>query len=99
MTTKYRDLKFLITFTIQLLMYATPVIYPLSVMEGNYKKYMWLIQANPLTAVLETFKYGFLGQGTFSWFALGYSLIFSIVVLLLGILIFNKVERSFMDVI
>jgi len=99
MTTKYRDLKFLITFAIQLLMYATPVIYPLSVMEGHYKKYMWLIQANPLTAVLETFKYGFLGQGTFSWFALGYSLLFSIVVLLLGILIFNKVERSFMDVI
>jgi len=99
MTTKYRDLKFLIAFAIQLLMYATPVIYPLSVMEGHYKKYMWIIQANPLTAVLETFKYGFLGQGTFSWFALGYSLLFSIVVLLLGILIFNKVERSFMDVI
>jgi lipopolysaccharide transport system permease protein len=99
MTTKYRDLKFLIAFGIQLLMYATPVIYPLSVMEGSYKKYMWLIQANPLTAVIETFKFGFLGQGTFSWFALGYSLLFSIVVLFLGILIFNKVERSFMDVI
>lgn len=99
MTTKYRDLKFLITFAIQLWMYATPVIYPLSVMEGSYKKYMWLIQANPLTAILETFKFGFLGHGSFSWFALGYSLLFSIVVLLLGILIFNKVERSFMDVI
>jgi len=99
MTTKYRDLKFLITFAIQLLMYATPVIYPLSVMEGSYKKYLWLIQANPLTSVMETFKYGFLGQGTFSWYALGYSLIFSIVVLLVGTLIFNKVERSFMDVI
>lgn len=99
MTTKYRDLKFLITFAIQLLMYATPVIYPLSVMEGSYKKYIWVIQANPLTAVLETFKFGFLGQGTFSWFALGYSLLFTIVVLLLGIFIFNKVERSFMDVI
>ena len=99
MTTKYRDLKFLITFAIQLWMYATPVIYPLSVMEGSYKKYMWLIQANPLTAILETFKFGFLGQGTFSWFALGYSALFSIVVLMFGILIFNKVERSFMDVI
>lgn len=99
MTTKYRDLKFLITFAVQLWMYATPVIYPLSVMEGSYKKYMWLIQANPLTAVMETFKFGFLGQGTFSWFALGYSFSFSIIVLLFGIVIFNKVERSFMDVI
>ena len=99
MTTKYRDLKFLISFAIQLWMYATPVIYPLSVMEGNYKKYMWLIQANPLTAVMETFKFGFLGRGSFSWFALGYSFLFSMVVLLVGIVIFNKVERSFMDVI
>ena len=99
MTTKYRDLKFLIAFAVQLWMYATPVIYPLSVMEGSYKKYMWLIQANPLTAVMETFRYGFLGQGTFSWFALGYSAIFAVGVVLFGILIFNKVERSFMDVI
>ena len=99
MTTKYRDLKFLIAFAIQLMMYATPVIYPLSVMEGNYKKYMWLIQANPLTAVMETFKYGFLGRGSFSWFSLLYSLCISIIILLLGIVIFNKIERSFMDVI
>lgn len=60
---------------------------------------MWLIQANPLTAVMETFKFGFLGQGSFSWFALGYSFVFSMVLLLIGIVIFNKVERSFMDVI
>ncbi|MCK9412242.1 MAG: ABC transporter permease [Prolixibacteraceae bacterium] len=99
MTTKYRDLRFLITFAIQLWMYATPVIYPLSVMEGNYKKYIWLIQANPLTAVLETFKYGFLGHGSFSWYALGYSLLFSVITLFIGMAIFNKVERSFMDVI
>ncbi len=99
MTTKYRDLKFLIAFAIQLWMYATPVIYPLSVMKGNYEKYMWLIQANPVTAVMETFKYGFLGQGTFSWFALGYSFLFMIIVLFTGIFIFNRVERSFMDVI
>jgi lipopolysaccharide transport system permease protein len=99
MTTKYRDLKFLITFAVQLWMYATPVIYPLSVMKGNYEKYMWLIQANPVTAVMETFKYGFLGQGTFSWFALGYSFLFMIIVLFTGIFIFNRVERSFMDVI
>lgn len=99
LTTKYRDLKFLISFAVQLLMYATPVIYPLSVMEGNYKKYMWIIEANPLTAVLETFKYGFLGQGTFTWFSLAYSFFFATFVLLIGIILFNRVERGFMDVI
>jgi lipopolysaccharide transport system permease protein len=99
MTTKYRDLKFLLAFAIQLWMYATPVIYPLSVMEGTYKKYMWLIQANPLTSVMETFKYGFLGQGTFSWYAILYSLIFTFVLLIVGTWIFNRVERSFMDVV
>jgi len=99
MTTKYRDLKFLVAFAIQLWMYFTPVIYPLSVMEGSYKKYMWLIQANPLTAVLETFKYGFLGKGSFSWFALGYSFAFTIILLFIGTVIFNRVERSFMDVV
>jgi lipopolysaccharide transport system permease protein len=99
MTTKYRDLKFLISFAIQLWMYATPIIYPLSVMEGSYKKYMWLIQANPLTAVMETFKYGFLGQGTFSWLALGYSAFMTLIILLFGIVIFNRVERNFMDTI
>lgn len=99
LTTKYRDLKFLITFAVQLWMYATPVIYPLSVMKENYEKYMWIIQANPVTSVIETFKYGFLGQGTFSWFGLFYSLLFTVVILFAGIFIFNKVERSFMDVI
>jgi lipopolysaccharide transport system permease protein len=99
MTTKYRDLKFLLTFAVQLWMYATPVIYPLSVMQGKYAKFMWLIQANPVSSVMETFKYGFLGKGTFSWFALGYSFSFAVVVMLIGILIFNKVERSFMDVV
>lgn len=99
LTTKYRDLKFLVTFAIQLWMYATPVIYPLSVMERTYNKYMWLIQANPLTAVMETFKYGFLGQGSFSWFALSYSMLFTIILLLFGTWIFNRVERSFMDVV
>jgi len=99
LTTKYRDLKFLIVFAIQLWMYATPVIYPLSVMQGKYEKYMWLIQANPVTSIMETFKFGILGQGTFSWFALGYSGLFTFVVLFFGIIIFNKVERSFMDVV
>ncbi len=99
LTTKYRDLKFLITFGVQLWMYATPVIYPLSVMKGSYEKYMWIIQANPLTAIMETFKYGFLGEGTFSWWALAYSFLFTVIVLVGGMIIFNRVERTFMDII
>lgn len=99
MTTKYRDLRFLITFGIQLWMYATPVIYPLSVMKETYPKYIWVLVANPLTAILETFKYAFTGVGEFNWFYLSYSIVFTIVILLLGMVIFNRVQRNFMDVI
>ena len=96
MTTKYKDLIFLLTFGIQLLMYATPVIYPLASIPDQYKTYVLM---NPLTAVIETFRYGYLGTGTFSWSALVYSTIFMILLLLSGITIFNRVERSFMDTV
>jgi len=96
LTTKYKDLTFLLTFGIQLLMYATPVIYPLASIPDQYKTYVLL---NPLTAVIETFRYGYLGTGTFSWSALGYSSAFMLVLLLTGITIFNKVERNFMDTV
>lgn len=99
LTTKYRDLKFLITFLVQLWMYGTPVIYPLSVMKGKYENFLWLIQANPMTSILETFKFGFLGEGHFSWASLLYSCSFTVILLFLGVIIFNKVERSFMDVV
>jgi lipopolysaccharide transport system permease protein len=99
MTTKYRDLRFLITFGVQLWMYATPVIYPLSVMKETYPRYIWVLVANPLTAILESFKYAFTGVGEFNWLYLGYSCLFTIVVLLLGVVIFNRVQRNFMDVI
>jgi len=99
MTTKYRDLRFLITFGVQLWMYATPIIYPLSVMKQSYPGYVWVLVANPLTAIVETFKYAFTGVGEFSWLYLGYSLAFTVVVVLLGIVIFNRVQRNFMDVI
>lgn len=99
MTTKYRDLRFMISFGVQLWMYITPVIYPLSVMKNNYSHYMWVIVANPLTSILETFKYGFTGVGVFDWGYLVYSFIFTLVVLLLGILVFNRVQKNFMDVI
>jgi lipopolysaccharide transport system permease protein len=96
MTTKYKDLTFLLSFGIQLLMYATPVIYPLGSIPDQYKTYILL---NPLSAVIETFRFGYLGTGTFSWSALGYSAIFMVLLLLSGITIFNKVERSFMDTV
>ena len=96
MTTKYRDLTYLITFGVQLLMYATPVIYPLSEVP---EKYRWLMVLNPMTSVIETFKFGFLGSGTFRWDYLGYSFGFMIVLLLVGSAIFNRTEKNFMDVV
>lgn len=96
MTTKYRDLTILFTFIVQLWMYATPVIYPLSTMSEKMQKIMTL---NPLTAVVEAFKYGTMGAGTFSWFSLGYSFVFMLILLGLGIVVFNKVQRSFMDTV
>jgi lipopolysaccharide transport system permease protein len=96
LTTKYRDLKFLLTFGVQLLMFATPVIYPLSIMSEKYK---WLIKLNPVTAIIETFRYGFLGSGSFDWGQLSYSAVVCLVLLIAGMAIFNKVERGFMDTV
>ena len=99
LTTKYRDLRFLITFGVQLWMYATPVIYPLSVMKQNYPDKIWVIVANPLTEIIETFIFCFTGVGVFEWNYLLYSFVMSIAVLLLGIIVFNRVQKNFMDVI
>lgn len=96
LTTKYRDLTFLLQFGIQLLMYATPVIYPVSSIPGKYRPF---ILANPVTSLIEGFRYGFLGEGHFSWMYLGYSVLFTVVILYLGIIIFNKTERSFIDIV
>jgi lipopolysaccharide transport system permease protein len=96
LTTKYRDLSFLVTFGIQLMMYTTTVIYPLSITPGKFRK---LIAINPMTGVIETFRNIFLGKGEISFDTLGYSLIFTTVALLLGLLIFNKVEKNFIDTI
>lgn len=96
LTTKYRDLTFLIQFGIQLLMYASPVIYPVSSIPEKYKT---LILANPITPILEGFKYAFLGAGSFSWGQLAYSTAFMLVVLFIGIIIFNRTEKTFMDTV
>lgn len=96
MTTKYRDLTILFTFIVQLWMYATPIIYPLSTMSPKKQMIMAL---NPVTSIVEAFKYGTMGVGTFSWLQLSYSFGFMIVLLAIGILVFNKVQRSFMDTV
>jgi lipopolysaccharide transport system permease protein len=96
LTTKYRDLVFLLTFGVQLLMYATPVIYAMNSLPS---KYAWLIKANPLSAIVESFRFAFTGSGAFSWYALGYSTLCAFMLLSLGTLVFNKVEKSFMDTV
>jgi lipopolysaccharide transport system permease protein len=98
-TTKYRDLAFVVTFGVPLLMYTTTVIYPLSTVVTKYPAYSWIIKFNPVTAVIETLRYGFLGKGSFSWELLGYSTGVTMIILLLGIIIFNKVERTFVDTV
>jgi lipopolysaccharide transport system permease protein len=97
MTTKYRDLTFLLSFFVQLWMYATPIIYPLSTITNP--KLQLIMSLNPLTSIIETFKFGMLGVGTFSWWSLGYSTLFMIVLMGVGIIVFNKVQRSFMDTV
>lgn len=103
MTTKYRDLQVLFTFIVQLWMYGTPIVYPLSQVAGKTVLGMDLTTImclNPVTPVIETFKYGALGAGEFiGWGWLAYSFVFMLVVLSLGILIFNKVQKSFMDTV
>ena len=96
MTTKYRDLRFLLEFGVRLLMYATPVVYPLASIPDKWR---WFLLVNPMTPVIETFRLAFLGKGTFSWWHLGYSAGFAVVSLLLGAAIFNRVERTFMDTV
>lgn len=97
MTTKYRDMTILFTFIVQLWMYATPIIYPLSTITNP--KMRLLMSLNPITGIVEAFKYSTLGVGEFSWGLLGYSIGFMVVLLSLGIVVFNKVQRSFMDTI
>ena len=96
MTAKYKDLVFLITYGIQLFMFITPVIYPTSILSPKLK---FFLQLNPLTGIFECFRYAFLGVGAFHISMLIYSILSSIIIFLLGSLIFNKVEKNFMDVV
>jgi len=96
LTSKFRDLQHLVSFGVQLLMYATPVIYPLSTVQGIWR---WLILANPMTPVIEIFRLAFLGTSSLNPIYLAYSAIFSLVVFFVGALFFNHVETTFMDTV
>lgn len=96
MTTRYRDLQYAVAFGTPLLMYVTPVIYPLSSVPERFR---WLVSANPMTAIVEAFRYAILGAGTVSPGALAYSAAATIVSLIIGIALFNRTERNFMDTV
>ena len=96
-TTKYRDMQLLLDYFVRLWMYATPIIYPLSTITNE--KLRFVMSLNPLTGIVEAFKYGFLGAGEFSWGMLAYSFAFMVVLLAVGIVIFNRVQRTFMDTV
>ena len=95
-TSKYRDLRYLVSFGLQLFMYATPVIYPLSVASEKFRN---ILELNPLTPIFEAFKYGCLGCGSFSPGGLLYSAVFMSITLFLAVIVFNRVEQTFMDTV
>jgi lipopolysaccharide transport system permease protein len=100
MTTKYRDFSQLMGFAVGLSMYVTPVIYPTSMfLEKISPEKQWMIYANPLTSVFDVFRMGFLGAGTINFWGLAYTCVFAVVVYVLGLFVFNRVEKSFMDTI
>jgi lipopolysaccharide transport system permease protein len=94
LTNRYRDLFFLITFGVQLLMYSTTVAYSLSRVPLQYR---WLIELNPMTPIIEVFRYALLGQGDFTVTTFGISMLITVALAAAGIVIFNKVERNFID--
>ena len=97
LTTRYRDLQQLVAFGVQLMMFATPVVYPLSMIGGG--SFRWIILANPMTPIIEAFRYGFLGAGAFDLVYLCYSAGFTLVLLFIGVVLFNQVEGTFMDTV
>ncbi len=96
LTTKYRDLKILVSFGINLWMYITPVVYPLSTVTGIYRT---IIMLNPATAITEGFRYAILGTGEFPLFGFIYSLVFSFILMFIGLIMFNRVDKTFMDTV
>jgi lipopolysaccharide transport system permease protein len=96
LTTKYRDLSNMVPFGVQLLMYATPVIYPASIIPDKYR---WIMDINPLTSIIESFRFIFLGTDQISWPWLAYTTVFTGILLLVGLVLFNRTEKDFMDTV
>lgn len=99
MTTKYRDLIFLLTFAVQLLMYGSAVMYPISYFKEKLPNISWLVEYNPMAITIEAFRYMTLGQGDFSLSKVLYVVVISIVMFLFGLIVFNKTEKNFIDTI
>jgi lipopolysaccharide transport system permease protein len=99
LTTKYRDLSLLVIFSVQLLMYGTTVVYPLSMILTKQPKLSWIVEYNPMTPIIETFRLGFLGSGTFTWGLFGYAVAVTFGILFASIIVFNRVEKNFVDTI
>ena len=99
MVTKYRDLTFLISFGVQLLLYVSAVMYPISLANEKLEEYAWVVNYNPMAQIIETARYMFLSTGDISEFGIAYTIVFSVTAFILGIIIFNKTEKSFIDTI
>jgi lipopolysaccharide transport system permease protein len=96
MTTKYRDLRYLVGFAVQLWMYATPIVYPTSRIPA---KYQWIIALNPMAPIIEAFRYSFLGVGTVHPWQIGLSIGTTLLILTTGVILFSRIEKSFMDTV
>ena len=96
LTTKYRDLNVLVSFGLTLWMYITPIVYPVSQISDNFR---WIMLLNPVAPIVETFRYAFLGNGSFEWFFLLISAAVTVVVLIVGMIVFNQVEKNFIDTV
>jgi len=99
LTTKYRDLNILVGFGVSLLMYISAVPYPLSEIKEKQPQYSWIVEYNPLTQVIEGFRFMILDTGSFTWMGFGLTLLFSIVLFFIGLIIFNNTEKSFIDTV
>jgi lipopolysaccharide transport system permease protein len=99
LVTKYRDFSYLISFGVQLLMYLSAVMYPMALIKEKLPSYGWLVQYNPLAYIIETARYMLLNVGQISFWGLGYTFLVTVVVFLVGVLIFNKTEKSFIDTV
>jgi lipopolysaccharide transport system permease protein len=99
MTTKYRDMTFLVNFGVQLLMYASAVMYPVSFFKKKLPSLAWLVEYNPMTTVIEAFRFMAFGVGDYSVEKLFYAVVFSVIIFLIGLVVFNKTEKSFIDTI